>query len=577
MRRLLTPDLRLHQLSYGTRETPVDLRVLLYRGGAGFLTTHVAGAIERGDLGHPLPNRLPLVVKLHDGISGAIAGGQSHTTSMNSVRTLRRFFAWGDESSLDLTISSVQGDYKKWVESLLHRTRIRRDLKEFGGYSLASQVDQLLTNALGLKLGLRRQTRMKAPKDTRRILGSKADKQNLEETFAFGHALFDISRSLSVEAIRGPLPISVHLRTGQSTVQWCGLRRPETLKSLGSIDQFSNRKRVMDTRAAYEADTSLRTRFSVFNLRIDCELLIFVAQTGMNLAQAARLERSRFRFQSDGSDLIVYRVYKGRRGGEAVFRIFKAYRAHFDSYLAWLEQMLPAYEDARLFPYAHQGSVPSKHHVSTFTSLRACCKKLGIKCFRPQAIRKTRVNWLLRRSQDANLTAEMAQHTQQTLMEVYEQPNHQLAVQEITRFHKLMDPSLEASGPGACISAGVFPRAISGAPAFAPSPDCVSPAGCLFCDFHRDLDSLDYVWSLTSYRHLKLTELTHFHPPAQNLSLPHPAVAVIGRITEKLLQFKNKNGTRAQWVDECRDRVTEGRYHPAWDGFIQCMELCTND
>ena len=60
------PDLRLKQLSYGTRETPVAFQVLLYRGGAGFLTNHVASAIKRGDLGRPLPNRLPLVVKLHD-------------------------------------------------------------------------------------------------------------------------------------------------------------------------------------------------------------------------------------------------------------------------------------------------------------------------------------------------------------------------------------------------------------------------------------------------------------------------------------------------------------------------------
>lgn len=571
------PDLRLNQLSYGTRETPVDFQVLLYRGGAGFLTNHVASAIKRGDLGRPLPNRLPLVVKLHDAICGAIAKGQSHATTMNSIRILRRFFAWGDEAGLDLTLSSVQGDYKKWVEILLHRTRIKRDLKEFGGYSMASVVDQLLTSALNLKLGLRRQTRMKAPKDPRRILGPKADKQNLEETFAFGHALSDISRSLTVEALRGPLPISVQLRTGQSTEQWCGLRRPETLKALNGTDHFSNRKKVQEMRAAYDADTSLRTRFSVFNLRVDCELLIFIAQTGMNLAQAAHLERTGFRFQSDGSDLIVYRVYKGRRGGEAVFRIFKEYRTHFKAYLAWLEEMLPASEDERLFPYAHSGAIPSKHHVSRFTSLRRCCEKLGIKCFRPQALRKTRINWLLRRSQDTNLTAEMAQHTQQTLMEVYEQPNHQVAAMEITRFHKLMDPSLDASGPGACIGAEDGPKPIPDAPPLAPKPDCVSPAGCLFCDFHRDLDSLDYVWSLTSYRHLKLTELTHFHPPAKDQSPPHPVIAVIDRITEKLSQFKSGNETRAQWIDECRDRVAEGRYHPAWDGFIQCMELSAND
>lgn len=455
-------NLQLSQLSYGTRETPVDLQVLLYRGGAGFQKNHAARAIECGDLGEPLQNRLPLVIKLHEAICGAIAKGLSHATIKTSIRNLRCFYAWCDDAGLELTLSTVEGDYKQWVESLLHRTRIKRDLKEFGGYQMASYVDQLLMVALDLKLGLRRQTRMKAPKDPRRILGPKGDKQNLEETFAFGSAIFDISQSLTVDAIRGSLPIVVQLRTGQTTEQWCGLRRPDTLKALESNDHFHNTKKVLETRAAYEADTSLRTRFSVFNLRVDCELINFIAQTGMNLSQAAHLERTEFRFQSEGSDLLLYRVYKGRRGGEAAFRIFKEYRAQFEKYLAWLELMLPISEDTRLFPYAHPGAIPSKHHVSRFTSLRACCKKLGIKCFRPQSLRKTRVNWLLRRSQDVDLTAEMAQHTQQTLMRVYEQPNHQVAVKEITRFHKLMDPSLDATGPGACITAEVTCPPISG-------------------------------------------------------------------------------------------------------------------
>lgn len=158
-------NLQLSQLSYGTRETPVDLQVLLYRGGAGFQKNHAARAIERGDLGEPLRNRLPLVIKLHEAICGAIAKGRSHATIKTSIRTLRCFYAWCDDAGLELTLSTVEGDYKLWVESLLHRTRIKRDLKEFGGYHMASCVDQLLMVALDLKLGLRRQTRMKAPKD----------------------------------------------------------------------------------------------------------------------------------------------------------------------------------------------------------------------------------------------------------------------------------------------------------------------------------------------------------------------------------------------------------------------------
>nr|WP_325169700.1 hypothetical protein [Pseudomonas aeruginosa]UGK55780.1 Hypothetical protein [Pseudomonas aeruginosa] len=39
-------------------------------------------------------------------------------------------------------------------------------------------------------------------------------------------------------------------------------------------------------RAAHDADRTLRTRFPIVNLRIESELLMFIAQTGLNLQQA---------------------------------------------------------------------------------------------------------------------------------------------------------------------------------------------------------------------------------------------------------------------------------------------------
>jgi len=48
---------------------------------------------------------------------------------------------------------------------------------------------------------------------------------------------------------------------------------------------------------------------------------------------------------------------------------------------------------------------------------------------------------------------------------------------------------------------------------------------------------------------------------------------VIDRVSAKLKAFQESSAIRAEWVREARDRVAEGRFHPKWDGFIQCMEL----
>mgnify|MGYP001082398299 CR=1 FL=1 len=567
------PDMTFPKISYGTHARPHDLRVLLYRGGAGAQSNLVAKLMASGSLGAPRITRLSLVLKLHEAISSELVKGRSQATVIGAIQAVRTFYAWGDAAGNELTLATVENDYGEWVEALLHRARIVRSISELTAYRTAKCIDPLLSAALEIKLGLLRRTRLKAPKVKRRVLGTEADKQNLEETFEFGHMLLDITDALTVETIRGPLPVMLCFRNGKVLQEWCKLKPVEKVKSFHKESyHYHNRRKVLAARAAWVADSSLRTRYPLANLRIEAELLIFISQTGMNLAQAHKLRRGEFRFQSDDGDLLVYRVYKGRRGGQADFRIFKEYRPLFERYIAWLDEIVPESDDTRLFPFVYIGRIPAANHAPTFKAIRARCVRLGVRDFRPQALRKTRVNWLLRRSRDPGLAAEMAQHTQETLIRVYQQPNHQVAAKEITRFHQLTDPSIAPPGPGACIELRRSPRAMVDMPIGAPIPDCVSPAGCLFCDFHRDIESPDYIWSLASYRYLKAAELSQYHPPSRG-DIAHPVVAVLKRISEKLNCFEASSEVRAQWVREARDRISESRFHPAWDGFIQLTEL----
>jgi hypothetical protein len=482
------------------------------------------------------------------------------------------FFRWGEENSRLLELSSAADDYQAWTEHLWHRVKVRKDLQQVTAYNLAGWVERHISLALGMNRALRRRSRLRAPRQSKAVLGSEADKQNLADTMRFGNFLLDICVALPVDVVFGALPVKIPLRTGQELIEWSRLPSPEKVDAFSGIGKPSVIAQSKARRAAWENEKSTRTRFPLVNLRVEAELLVFLAQTGMNLAQAHPLRRGAFRFRSDGDDLLVYRVYKGRRHGEAEFRVFREYRPFFEAYLEWLNTVVPEAEDNRLFPFFSVGKLPAAGTAPHLKVVRAKCALLDIPYFGPQKLRKARINYLLRRSNDLETTAEQAQHSVRTLLTHYEQPHHQLAVAEITRFYKQNDPSIAPPGPGKCVQLNRRPALIPGTPDHAPRPDCVNPAGCLFCDFHRDICSEDYVWALASYRYLKLCELSRYSPP-ESETTPHPATSVIDRITQKLESFSLGSDLWANWVTEVANKVRESRFHPIWRGFIRLMEL----
>lgn len=572
MRESDIPDLTFPMVEFGRYETPWDLRTLLYQGGAGALSNKVAGLIANGTLGAPALDRLPLVEKIHVEIAGKLAGGGSRHSASDTIYCLRAFFSWADREARSMTLESVENVYIDWTEHLLQRHRVVGDIKAQSIHKKSMQVSQILTVALGLRIGPLSKTRIHKPSSKTQALGTQADKQNLEQTFAFGNALLDIIDALSIEAIRGTLPVKIPFRSGQVIEQWSGLIPAEKVNIL--TEEPTTRKHrytrnlIKKNRAAWEADTSLRTRYPLVNQRIQAEMLVFIAQTGMNFAQAHTLKMSKFRYQSHLDGYRVHHVYKGRRQGEVAFEIFSEYRAIFERYLAWRKAIFPDDDEGLLFPLIRRGG-RTKDVSPTFDRIINLCKKLGTRYFPPSALRKTRINWLLRRSRDPAMTAEMHAHTQETLIRNYEQPHLQVAMVEISRFHARTDPSIAPPGPGVCIEA--VPKAIPGAPPEAPVPDCASPAGCLFCEHQRDIDCEDHVWSLSSYRHFKSLELASYRLPAVD-SAPISAVATMDRVTAKLKYFKESSEIRALWVGEALARIEEGDYHPRWDGFIQLME-----
>lgn len=565
-------DLTFPMLEYGATETAWDLYPLLFRGGAAAKVKNVARLLDKGVLGDPLTERIELVKLLHELLVGDLAGGGSRFSAQNKLHVLRKFFAWGDTEDVCISLETVADTFIRWTDYLQHCHLVEHTLSEGTLYDLMRLMATMLDRVLGREASLSKSTRIRKPRGKGKVHTSKADKQNLQNTFLFGHFLADICNSLTSEATAGSLPVYIQFRTGLVLEHWSGLPRPEKAAARRSRPRTLAQIEISrEKREAWEEDRTLRTRYSLVNLRIESELLMFIAQTGLNLQQAHTLRIEQFHYTSHLDGYRV-RTYKQRREGEVLFEIFASYKEWFKRYLEWRSTWFPFEPDGLVFPLTRSGG-RIQEKATQFENINSICHELGMSFIKPRHLRGARINWLLRESKDTHQVAELAQHTVETLIRVYADPHPQVAMVEIARFHQQTDPSISSPAPGRCVSA--TPELLDMVPKNAPRPDCISAAGCLFCTQHRDIESEDHVWSLTSLRHLKSLELARYRPPTldQKLLTEHPAMLVIDRLTAKLAFFEESSDVRRLWVEEARARIFEGYYHPAWGGFIRLAEL----
>jgi hypothetical protein len=562
-------DLSLSNVNYGTGETPWNLEPLLHIGGAKSNIRNVMTRIRHNEFGPRRADRLQLIIAFHELLLAKLESGVSRHTIKGKIHSLRSFYSWADSKGYDCHTGNILVKFIEWTNFLLHRTRVLKDITSRSAHALASGLGILIEEALGLE-GLVNRSKVFKTAIKRRVLGSKADKQHITATFDFGGFLLAISQTLTKQKIYGELPVIIQLGGNKKLEEWSGMKaKREVLNTASAINHSYYRRTLLDKRTIWQDDHSWRTRNSLINLRIEAEMLIFIAQTGTNLAQAAKLKRGDFRYTSYNEGYLVKRLYKSRAGREVEFEIFSEYRTLFDNYIAWINVMMPATEDDRLFPLKSP-KYPSVTAFPTFTRIRSRCIATGTRFFGPRELRKTRINWLIRKSHDTRMVADMAQHTENTLLTSYETPHHQRAAIEITKFNNGRSISLTAPGPGSCAktAADQPERLIEDG----LDPNCINPAGCLFCKHHRDINNFDHVWSLLTYQRYQ-AELLISHKQPEGLRGISPVERTIKRIGEKISAFSDLGSDCIKWVEESSARVMEGDLHPKWDMFIRLLEL----
>lgn len=543
---------------------PPSLRALLYCGGSAAHGFTVEKQINSGLLGALKASRLELVRLLHGYIVRRLDNGYSEWTTKRDITAFKVLYSHYDTLGADITVENVCELYEKYSYDKAYDIDINN--RKVGTYS-AYTVDRVLVRVIESMLELSSRSLKSSFNYTslkRRglIARAKNDTGSINAGFQYGADLLDVIDSFSYEACFGELPLQVYFTDGALVEHWARLKTPDTLLSAEGRNPH-NVKATANQREENRLNGTLRTRSCLVNLRIDAEFNFFVAQTGMNVSDAYDLPMADYRYSSWEGD---YRVtaYKERRKGDVEFYIYKEYREVFDEYLAFIRKLFPDGCEY-LFPFVKTNS---KKRADAYSQARM--KKLfsavGKKCIDLRSLRSRRVNWMLRETHDPILSALVAQHTTETMFKSYIAPNHSIATREFSGLFAHMKTVRDSVANGRCSSEVKLVAIKDTAPI---NPDCINPAGCLFCEHYQGVRSLDYIWSMASYHYLKSAELARL--PLNKRAEGSPQKAIVDRLDALINEFEAQDEECSDWGAEARLRITELDFHHYFRGMIEVL------
>lgn len=559
------PNLIIDSILYGSHEIKWDLSILLYKGAVLEQRRLVHELIGKNEFGEPILERLGLVIKIYNYYNAIITKGLSIRTVKSSLEKLFQFFKWYETLEINVTEENCEKCFIDWANSTLKRVELG-EVKNYANYKKCSIVANVIACSIGIDIPkpgtyLMNKTRLKNKGEDSLTV------TNFEENdfINFGWFLKDISDGLSLETIRGILPIRLKLRNGKELVLKGNLIDDNL--SLGKYRNPSDQKNVLEARRALYPDENLLDKYKrsrIINLRIEVELFIFINQTGMNFSQAIDLKIDDYRWMTDNEFYSVFKVYKGRRQGEAIFKCFKSYRVILDRYIKWLKDVGFKSGDS-LFPYLYRGIIKIDKKGNSPELIRDICNDLKISYYNISKIRKFRSNWFASKLENIESIKSVMSHSIETFRKNYERINVDKAIIQIADFHDKSIQLVKSSGAGMCASNNKNPIAIEGSLDF--QPDCVSQEGCLFCIYHKDILSYDYFFRLATHAYIKELEMI-LNPELGN----HPAKMVIDRINEKLNEICKLGNKEKKEVIKAKAEVRSKSFHPEWATLIDILE-----
>lgn len=541
-----------HQIPYTAREVPLTLQPLLWEGGAACDMRIFWKKVIDNKLGAMHESRVTLIRTIYNLLSDIVVAGGSRETLKTGVNHVRSFYKCADLYRMHPTAETALVVYCKWVKDLYERRKIdNTNGSEAGIYGAASFMASLLGEATELGRDTFVVTSgLQPPRKSSAALGAKVDRQNFSQTKKFAEVLIDIINSISNDRCLGALPLKITFRSGLSVEHYAAAKRNASVPAAGSNILL---------------DTSPSIRYPVFNIRIEAEMLLFMSQTSMNLSEASKLKLQDFRFKEEGAFTQVY-AYKGRKKGEVIFTIFKEYKPFFLNYLAFRRLINSEANSSLLFGRFPQPGNPVSRNPNP-RSLIMFLKRMGVPHRPASEFRKTRQNWLARKSGNPEMASEMAQHDLETYARNYAKPHHQTAATEFAGFYARLAENRKAALGGGCVEVNPIP--IASTPLEINIPDCINPALCLFCVNYKGQITYDYIWALLTFGRLKMYEdLCHRKGQAGGIT----ENSIVKRVREIAKQFSEVNAKCSGWYLKADGKVRAGEYHPRWAGFFDIID-----
>ncbi|NVK21219.1 MAG: hypothetical protein HWD86_01760 [Kangiellaceae bacterium] len=541
-----------------------DLRRFLIKGGA---SSDARWWFRENDCDTKwkslIKERIPFIEAVTDSFNLEKTRGMPDSSLYTYLSSFQLFIKFIDERDLllDIDEDNLKNNFIHFDEYQYYRAWIKKEIKQESAYGLVLQVAKVIGNAVKLPeyKDFRYSSRVvKAFKHPAKVAISRAsEKQHIGDSQKLGFYCVDIANSLTTKAVIGRLPIKAKLTKPDGTN--VSVKLPVSiengLKSERKTCQ-TKAKNACEPVEVMEYKDLDPYRRGLITLRILVELVIFVYQTGMNVTQVLHISRRGFSYKLQGHSDWLVTQNKARAGGPKSFVIYKDYKERFKEFIVFIDRFRP--EQPYLFPLTR--SLIKAKGLVNYNLLKKHLKRDKVPWIPPSKTRNTRVNFLNRLIDDANVSSEIAQHAKETFEQHYHKPSQQRAMTALTTFWR--DNPINLIG-GGCRGA---PEPVDNLPSGINKPDCISQSGCLFCKNHRDVNSEDYVWSLVSFRQLKLIEA------AQPVSRELPADITVERLNKKIETFKGLTKQSMLWVKEALLKVDEGNYHPIWADIIKFWE-----
>jgi len=269
-------------------------------------------------------------------------------------------------------------------------------------------------------------------------------------------------------------------------------------------------------------DPLYHSRYALASLAIQCFIMLFVANTAMNVGPLSQLSWDAHNtFDIDKDENQRFRTIKHRAGNRYVeFHITSNFLPFFRQYLKLRSMVLDNKEAPLFFILDMQGN-PKKVDSSLLVYLRRKLHKFELTVPTAREWRAYKSDWMIR-STDVATTALLLQNSERTVVKSYVAGSKIRADQEMTEFLSILHQKIIKTDTiqTVAISIGQCKEYNTPTPDQMGQfiqPDCRQPEGCLFCSNYRvhadeedirKLCSCQYVISET--RSLALSE-SHFN------------------------------------------------------------------